>query len=407
MDEKALEKLNSELAKLGDTIDSKLKGYAEKSVNKDEFEKATKELKAELEGQIKEYLKRDAALQEQVDAIDTAMKRIPSGPTKKTSLKEAIKGVLDEKMLKDLREGRIKSTGDLHLKTVEDMTQANSFESTEVVQAMRVPGIVYDPDRSARVRDFISAGTTNSNAVSYVYEYAFDDSTDITAEGSDYKQSAFDLKVVSVNVRKITNYIIISEEMLDDVEGLVSYISVRLPSKLKLKEDQQLLYGDGLGINIKGITEYAAAYSDVLADSDVNRFDVLMAACNQATVAEYRPTAIMLHPTDAMLMKLTKDDNGQYIFPWIYANGNVSVDGIPVVTNTAMTVGDFLVGDFKLGAQVFDRRQAAIEFTNVNEDNFIKGMITVRASERIALAVYRNNAFVYGTFAAALASGSA
>jgi HK97 family phage major capsid protein len=407
MDEKALEKLNAELAKLGETIDSKLKSYAEKSVDKAEFDRVKDLLKAELETKMKDYLEKNAKLQEQVDALDTAMKRVNAEPKKKGSLKDAIKEVLDEKMLKDLREGRIKSTGDLYLKTVEDMTQANSFESTEVVQAMRVPGIVYDPDRSQRVRDLISTGTTSSNAISYVYEYAYDDATDITAEGSDYKQGAFDLKVASVSVRKITNYIIISEEMLEDVEGLVSYISVRLPSKLKLKEDSQLLYGDGTGINIKGITEYAAAYSDVLADSLINRFDVLMAACNQATIAEYRPTAIVLHPTDAMLLKLEKDSTGQYVFPWVYMNGAVSVDGIPVITTTAMTVGDFLVGDFKLGAQVFDRRQASIEFTNVNEDNFIKGMITVRASERIALAVYRNNAFVYGTFGAALAQGSA
>ena len=88
-------------------------------------------------------------------------------------------------------------------------------------------------------------------------------------------------------------------------------------------------------------------------------------------------------------------------------NGNVAVDGVPVIVSTAITAGTFLVGDFKLGAQIFDRRQLAIEFSNTNEDNFIKGMVTVRGSERIAIAVYRPKAFVYGTFAGALAKGSA
>lgn len=403
-----MEKLNAELAKLGDSIDAKLKAYAEKGVDKDEFLKVKDELKKELEAKIKEYHEKNDVLQKQVDTLETSLKRVSlKEASKPKSFAEALKEMIDPKQMQDLREGRIKSTGDLYLKTPEDMTQANSFESTEVVQAQRIPGIVYDPDRSARVRDFISSGTTTSNAVSYVYEYAYDDNTDITAEGSEYEQGDFDLKVVSVNVRKITNYIIISEEMLEDVDGLVSYISVRLPAKIKLKEDTQILYGDGQGTNIKGITEYAAAYSDVLADSDVNRFDVLMAACNQATIAEYRPTAIMLHPTDAMTMKLTKDDNGQYVFPWVYTNAGVTVDSVPVITTTAMTQGEFLVGDFKLGAQIFDRRQVSIEFSNTSEDNFITGMVTVRGSERIALAVYRNNAFVYGTFAAALAQGSA
>ncbi len=70
-----------------------------------------------------------------------------------------------------------------------------------------------------------------------------------------------------------------------------------------------------------------------------------------------------------------------------------------------MTSGTFLVGDFKRGAQIFDRRQLTIEFSNQNEDNFIKGAVTARGYERIALAVYRPHAFIYGSFAAALAQG--
>jgi hypothetical protein len=42
-----------------------------------------------------------------------------------------------------------------------------------------------------------------------------------------------------------------------------------------------------------------------------------------------------------------------------------------------------------------------------NEDNFIKGMVTVRIAERLTICVYRPKAFVYGTFTAALAQGSA
>jgi HK97 family phage major capsid protein len=100
------------------------------------------------------------------------------------------------------------------------MTQANSFESTAVVPGDFQPGIIYDPDRRERVRDLIAVGTTNSNVFEYVREEAIDDNTDVTAEGSEYKQSDFDLKLYTATVRKITAYVIISEEMLDDVAGL-------------------------------------------------------------------------------------------------------------------------------------------------------------------------------------------
>jgi hypothetical protein len=48
-----------------------------------------------------------------------------------------------------------------------------------------------------------------------------------------------------------------------------------------------------------------------------------------------------------------------------------------------------------------------LEMTNTNEDNFVKGMVTVRISERLTVAVYRPKGFIYGTFLAALANGSA
>jgi len=409
MDEKELKLLEEKLAKLGDNIDAKLEDYAKKAkdLSKEESQKALAEIKKDLESELAAYVKQNKELQNQVDSLEVKMKRGNFSGASKKSFADTLKEALTENdSFAAFKARKSSGTGEMFLKTPEDMTQANSFESTTVVPPEYQPGIVYDPDRSVRVRDFISQGVTSSNLIKFVQEFAFDDNTDITAEGSEYKQGDFDLKAISAEVYKITNYIVISEEMLEDVDGLVSYISVRLPSKLKLKEDLQLLYGTG-NSEIKGITAYAAAYVDSLADSDVSRYDVIVNAINQATIAEYRPTAIMLHPTDAMQMKLTKDDNGNYIFPWIFQGGTLGLDGVPIILSTAITQGDFLVGDFRLGAQVFDRRQASIEFSNQNEDNFIKGMLTVRASERLALAVYRNNAFVYGTFAAALAQGSA
>jgi HK97 family phage major capsid protein len=275
-------------------------------------------------------------------------------------------------------------------------------------------GIIFGPDRREHVRDLISVGTTSSNSVPYIIEYAYTDSTDVTSEGAEKKQSDFDLKMLSGTVRKITAYLILSEEMLADVEGLMSYISSRLPSKLKLKEDYELLYGNNTGQHLNGIITQATAYSDNLADADISEIDVLVDACRQVRTYsgsganEYQATAILIHPTDATKIKLTKDDNGNYIHPWIFMpNGQITLDGVPVFVSTAITAGQFLVGDFKLGAQVFDRRQASVEISYENEDNFVKDMVTVRIFERITLCVYRPLAFIYGTFTAALANGSA
>ena len=69
---------------------------------------------------------------------------------------------------------------------------------------------------------------------------------------------------------------------------------------------------------------------------------------------------------------------------------------LPVVATNAMAEDKFLVGAFRLGAQVFDRWLARVEVATENEDDFIKNLVTILCEERLALAVYRPQAFIYG-----------
>lgn len=393
MEEKDLKALKE----LAESIDAKLKEYKEAiaSTSRDEAQKA---LGPALEKELKKYNELIEKMQKQLDAIDTKMQRVgQSGADKPKGFMDHLKEFMKGKTARQLKG----SAFEYEVKA-DDMTQANSFESTIVVPVDYRPGIYYDPTRPVHVRDLISQATTNSNMVSIVREYAYTDAADVTTEGAEYKQEDVDLKRIDAAVIKITNYMIVSEEMLEDVDGLTSYLSTRLPEKLRNEEDDQILNHATYGILTLG-----TAYVDNLADADITRFDVLVDACRQVIDDEYRPTAILLHPTDATLLKLAKDDNGQYVLPYIFMNGGITVDGVPVIVSTAITSGKFLVGDFKRGCTIFDRRQLAVEFSNSNEDNFIKGMVTVRGSERIAIGVHRPKAFVYGTFAVALAQGTA
>ena len=71
--------------------------------------------------------------------------------------------------------------------------------------------------------------------------------------------------------------------------------------------------------------------------------------------------------------------------------------GLPVVTSMSMQVSKFLVGAFKLGAQIFDRMSMEVLISTENADDFVRNMVTIRAEERLGLAVYRPAAFTYGT----------
>lgn len=410
-----LKKVEEELGKLGQSIDTKLNDYTAKvkEANVEEVKKLREEFKKhvkdELESELKKYNELNGKLQDQVDKLETKLQRPDFQMREHKTFTESIKdeiGTLTKgaPLRSMLRKDR--RTGEILLK-IDDMTTAVNL-GTGVLAAQRVPGIVYDPDRREHVRDLLNVGTTGAASVSFVYESAISSNVDVTAEGTEYKQEDFDLALTTNTVRKITAYIMLSEEMLDDTEGLASYISARLPSKLKVKEDQQLLYGSGGGQQLSGLTTNATAYSDNLADEDISRIDILVDAARQIRDDEYQATAHLIHPTDATMIKLTKDDNGNYIHPWIFLpNGQITLDGVPVIVSTAITAGQFLTGDYRLGAQLFDRKQATLEMSYENEDNFIKGMVTVRIAERLVLCVYRAKCFIYGSFTAALAQGSA
>jgi HK97 family phage major capsid protein len=123
----------------------------------------------------------------------------------------------------------------------------------------------------------------------------------------------------------------------------------------------------------------------------------LRLASLQASLALYPPTGYVLHPTDWAKIELTKDGMQRYIVGDPQSTLNKTLWGLPVVTSMSMQVTKFLTGSFKLGAQIFDRLSMEVLISTENADDFVRNMITIRAEERLALAVYRPAAFIYGT----------
>ena len=63
-----------------------------------------------------------------------------------------------------------------------------------------------------------------------------------------------------------------------------------------------------------------------------------------------------------------------------------------------MSVNEFLCGAFDMGAQIFDRLEIEVLLSTENVDDFEKNMVTIRAEERLALAIYRPEALITGDF---------
>lgn len=248
--------------------------------------------------------------------------------------------------------------------------------------------------RKFTIRDLMSPGTTKSNAVTYVKETGFTNSAAPVSETVKKPQSDIVLTAVLQAVITLAHYIKASVQILDDIPQLQSYIDGRLRYGLNFVEETQLLKGSGTGLNLNGIYTQATAYAAPISVASPTRVDVIRLMMLQAFLAEFPPTGIVLHPSDWAAIELGKDTQGRYIIGDPQGVLGANLWGLPVVETQAMTVNTGLVGAFKPMSQIFDREDASVVISTENEDDFVRNMITIRAEERLASAVYRPEAFV-------------
>ena len=281
-------------------------------------------------------------------------------------------------------------------------TMALSTNTTgQIPQAERENGITRIVRRNPFILELVNVGSILSNVWEWVEQKNPEGGAGMTAEGAIKSQADFDLVVASANVKKVTAYIKVTKEMLDDVALMRSEIDQELTELINLKIDEQLLNGNGLTVNLTGIVTNATAYSAgafALSIPTPTNYDVLATAINQVRVNLFEPTYIVLHPTDVTRMKLSKGTDGHYVLPPFTSVDGTNVEGIRVVANTGVTIDKFLVGDFtKAGVRFKDGLTINVGYEN---DDFTKNLVTILAEARLVQRVKSNHygAFVYGDF---------
>jgi HK97 family phage major capsid protein len=291
---------------------------------------------------------------------------------------------------------------------VSSLTTDADGSAGDLVVPNRLPGINMPGLRTMRIRDLLMPGRTATGLIQYQKETGFTNAAATVSETSGATKATSDIKfdLISSAVTTIAHLIKTTKQILDDVPALQSYIDGRLRYGLMLREEAQLLSGAGTGTELNGVDTQATAYAAPITPDgagNLNRVDVLRLAMLQAALAEYPSSGIVLHPGEWAQIELTKDESGGYLFSNPAADGQPRLWGLPVVATQALAADRFLVGAFNMGAQIFDRQDATVEISTEDGDNFAKNLITIRAEERLALAVFRPEAFIKGTFSTALA----
>jgi HK97 family phage major capsid protein len=229
-----------------------------------------------------------------------------------------------------------------------------------------------------RVADLLMQGTTNSNTVRYLLETTNTNAAAAVDEGAAKPESAITFTQVDEPVRKVATFLPVSDEMLEDMAQIRSYLDNRLQLFVVKAEEAQLLNGSGTAPNIRGLlnrTGIQTATRAALGTSAGNGAgasvlgDVFFQAITNIRLnALVEPDGIIVHPSNWLAMRLAKDTAGQYLGggPMIGAYGNTVQAsnvywGLPVVVTTAIAANTALVGAFGSMAQVFYRNSLVVE----------------------------------------------
>lgn len=244
-----------------------------------------------------------------------------------------------------------------------------------------------------------AVGAVVANATEVVSDtFVFTPETKLKPSAS----AAFTLK--TEQAKTLAHDLPASRQVLDDADQLRRHVDTRLLEGVALMEETQILYGDGSARQLQGIMTHPRTLTYNWSDGETapvpdTKLDAVKRGATLAMLSNYEPNAVVVHPTDWEDICLAKGSDGHYIFVNAPTTaGPTSVWGLNVIVTTAINAGEALIGAFGLGAQLWDRQMAMIRVFEQHADFAKKNMVLLLAEERMALTIYRPEAFVAVTF---------
>lgn len=361
--------------------------------------KANGDMAAETKAALEKLSESGSEIQDRLQAVEQKLARRSFGGGDQKSLGEQFTELPAFKDMQQTKAGTVR----LNLKTGVTLTSLTTDAAGSVgaaIEPHRLPGVITPAQRQLRIRDLLLQGSTSVDSIQYVVEKGFNNNAAPVAEnpGSEKPKSDVQFEQKTIPVITVAHFMAASRQVLADIPALQSYIDGRLRYGLDYEIEEQILTGDGLSENLLGLLPQASKFKQsVYSDPSDTLLDTIRRASLQVRMAEYEPSFVVMNPVDWSAAELTKDDEKRYIEVSIRQGGEKRLWRLNVVETTAMAQGQFLVGA-GMGAQVFDREEAAVQISTQHKDFFTKNLVALLCEARLALAVFRPECFVHGQF---------
>jgi HK97 family phage major capsid protein len=260
-------------------------------------------------------------------------------------------------------------------------------------QAVRTDVVIPSAQRPIQVTDMIPALTTTQTAVVFMEETTFTNSAAETLESvqgtpGTYPESALAFTERTSTVRKITTFLPVTDEQLEDIPGAAQYIDSRLPFMVQQRLDLQIVAGDGSSPNLRGLLNIAGI-STQARGTDASPDAILKGIVKVRVTGRAVPSGVLMHSTDWQNIRLLKDANGNYIWGSPSTAGPEQIWGLQVAQTETLTAGTAIVADLARYTALYTRRGLNVQVSNSHSTFFVEGKQAVRADVRVAFVVYR------------------
>lgn len=266
--------------------------------------------------------------------------------------------------------------------------------------------LVMGPEQPLLVRDLFQAVSIATNAIEWVQEKLFTNNAGPqNGEGTAKNESGLTFEKKTSSVETIAHWFPASRQVLSDAPQLQGLIDGRGRYGIKLNEEQQLLFGDGLNGTLLGLEPQATPFSKagmpvVAAGAPAHTsIDYLRWAFLQVAKAGYPATFATLSLDDWAIIQMMKTTDGAYIFGTPTDGAAPRIWGKQVVEAYSLPAGNFLAGS-GFAATIYDREEVTVRVLEQHADFAVKNMVAILIEERLGFTVERPAAIVSGDFTA-------
>lgn len=292
------------------------------------------------------------------------------------------------------------ASGGLELKVMGMSNSLSGFVPKNVRSDTVIPGALQPP----MVRDIIPSYNTQNQITKWMRESTTTNNAAAQAEGgAAVSESVLVWTETTAPVEKVSSFITVTQEQLDDVDNIQNLINERLSYMHDVKEDYYLLNGTGSTPQIVGLNASAMTGEQSQAAGTDSAFDAVMKGIvkvqtGASSLGIANPTNVVMNPSNWQTIILTTTADGIYIYGSPANQPAVpTLWGLPVCLTTNQTANTAIVGDFRRGVRMARRQGVTLDMSDSHASNFTINEIVIKTTSRFNLEQWIPAGFCFVT----------